>query len=143
MHDARGRKAPEGECIYIRQRMSACVITNIYHFQHQNPSEILFEDILMIFRNYNYRNIIFISFWHCVQVLTIVNASFRHLYICCKFQDMAQKLKPTIIVIWAAYIKLMAYHQFIKGFQDCLECFNENKCAMFFISHTYIIKCAI
>ena len=45
MHDARGRAAPEGECIYIRQRTSACVITNIYHFQRQNPSEILFEDI--------------------------------------------------------------------------------------------------
>ena len=29
---------------YIRQRMSACVIANIYHFQHPNPLEILFED---------------------------------------------------------------------------------------------------
>ena len=29
----------------MRQRTSACVITNIYHFQCQNPSEILFEDI--------------------------------------------------------------------------------------------------
>ena len=48
----------------------------------------------------------------------------------------AQKLKPTIIVIWAAYIKLVAYHHFIKGFQDCLECFNEIKCAIYFISHT-------
>ena len=33
MHDARGRTAPEGECIYIRQRTSSCVITNICHFQ--------------------------------------------------------------------------------------------------------------
>ena len=39
-----------------------------------------------------------------------------------------------------AYIKLVAYHHFIEGFQDCL---NENNCAIFFISHTYIIKCAI
>ena len=46
-----------------------------------------------------------------------------------------QKLKPTIIVIRAAYIKLVAYNHFIKGFRDCLECFNENKCVIFFISH--------
>ena len=31
IHDA---AAPEGECIYIRQSMSACVITNTLHFQH-------------------------------------------------------------------------------------------------------------
>ena len=28
MHDTQGRPAPEGGCIYIRQSMSACVITN-------------------------------------------------------------------------------------------------------------------
>ena len=33
-HDARGRAVPEGECIYIRQSTSACVITNMLHFQH-------------------------------------------------------------------------------------------------------------
>ena len=33
MHDARGCAAPEGECVYIRQSMSACVITNIHHFR--------------------------------------------------------------------------------------------------------------
>ena len=32
-HDARGRAAPGGKCIYIRQSTSACVITNIYHFK--------------------------------------------------------------------------------------------------------------
>ena len=48
----------------------------------------------------------------------------------------AHLLKPTIIVIWAAYIKLVAYHHFIKGFLVSLECLNENKCAIFFISHT-------
>ena len=25
---------PEGECVYIRQSTSACVITNMLHFQH-------------------------------------------------------------------------------------------------------------
>ena len=25
---------PEGECVYIRQSMSACVITNMLHLQH-------------------------------------------------------------------------------------------------------------
>ena len=34
MHDARGHIAPEGECIYIRQSTSVCVITNMLHFQH-------------------------------------------------------------------------------------------------------------
>ena len=29
MHDTRGRTAPKGECIYIRQSTSACVITDI------------------------------------------------------------------------------------------------------------------
>ena len=33
-HDARGRAAPEGECVYIRQSTSAYVITNIFHFRH-------------------------------------------------------------------------------------------------------------
>ena len=33
-HSARGRTAPEGECIYIRQSTSACVITNMLHFWH-------------------------------------------------------------------------------------------------------------
>ena len=28
------RTTPEGECIYIRQSMSACVITNMLHFRH-------------------------------------------------------------------------------------------------------------
>ena len=31
---ARGRAAPEGECVYIRQSTSACVITNMLHFRH-------------------------------------------------------------------------------------------------------------
>ena len=34
MHDAQGHAAPEGECVYIRQRTSACVITNMLHFRH-------------------------------------------------------------------------------------------------------------
>ena len=34
MHDAQGRAVPDGECIYIRQSMSACVITNMLHFWH-------------------------------------------------------------------------------------------------------------
>ena len=33
-HDAQGRAAPEGECGYIRQSTSACVITNMLHFRH-------------------------------------------------------------------------------------------------------------
>ena len=33
-HDAHGSAAPKGECVYIRQSTSACVITNIYHFKH-------------------------------------------------------------------------------------------------------------
>ena len=32
MHDARGCAAPKGECRYIRQSTSACVITNMLHF---------------------------------------------------------------------------------------------------------------
>ena len=44
----------------------------------------------------------------------------------------AHQLKPTIIVIWDAYIKLVAFHYFMKGFQDLLECVNENKCVIFF-----------
>ena len=31
-HDARGRAAPEGECVYIRQSTSAWDITNMLHF---------------------------------------------------------------------------------------------------------------
>ena len=30
----RGHAAPEGECMYIRQSTSACVITNMLHFWH-------------------------------------------------------------------------------------------------------------
>ena len=33
-YDAQGCTAPEGECVYIRQSTSACVITNIYHLRH-------------------------------------------------------------------------------------------------------------
>ena len=33
-HDAQGHAAPEGECVYIRQSTSACVITNMLHFRH-------------------------------------------------------------------------------------------------------------
>ena len=33
-HNARGHAAPEGECVYTRQSMSACVITNMLHLQH-------------------------------------------------------------------------------------------------------------
>ena len=33
-HNTRGRTAPKGECVYIRQSISACVITNILHFRH-------------------------------------------------------------------------------------------------------------
>jgi len=35
-------------------------------------------------------------------------------------------------------IKLVAYHYFIKGIQDSLECDNENKCAIHFISHALV-----
>ena len=34
MHDTRGCTALKGECVYIRKSTSACVITNILHFQH-------------------------------------------------------------------------------------------------------------
>ena len=34
MDDTQGRTAPEGECVYIRQSTSACVITNMLHFRH-------------------------------------------------------------------------------------------------------------
>ena len=34
MHDAQGHAAPEGECVYIRQSTSACVITNMLYFRH-------------------------------------------------------------------------------------------------------------
>ena len=35
MHDVRGRVVPdEGKCIYIKQRISACVTTIILPFQH-------------------------------------------------------------------------------------------------------------
>ena len=30
-----------------------------------------------------------------------------------------------------AYIKLVAYHHFIKGFQVSLDCLNENNCVIF------------
>ena len=49
---------------------------------------------------------------------------------------LACKLKPTITVIWDAYIKVVVYQYFIKKSDDILECINENKCAIFFISHT-------
>ena len=94
---------------------------------------------LMIFRNYNFRNIFIAlcsSFNYC-------KCSFRHLYVvsfktCLIKKIFAHKLKPTIIVIWAAYIKLVAYHHFIKGLQDCLEYFNENKCAIYIYIYIYI-----
>ena len=34
MHDAQRCVAPEGECVYIKQSTSACVITNMLHFRH-------------------------------------------------------------------------------------------------------------
>ena len=49
----------------------------------------------------------------------------------------AHQLKPTIIVIWATYIKLVAYHHCTNGFQECL---NGNKRVTFFISHTDVWK---
>ena len=33
-HDNQGHAPPKGEYIYIRQNTSACVITNMLHFQH-------------------------------------------------------------------------------------------------------------
>ena len=33
-HDAQGHAAPEGECGYIRQNITACGITNMLHFLH-------------------------------------------------------------------------------------------------------------
>ena len=39
-HDIRGRAAPDGECVYIRQSTSACVITNMLHFQHSKNQPI-------------------------------------------------------------------------------------------------------
>ena len=40
-------------------------------------------------------------------------------------------------MIWVAYIKLVAYHKFIKGFYDSLACVYENKskCGAFYIVH--------
>ena len=32
-HDARGHTVPEGECVYIRQSTSACVINNSINCQ--------------------------------------------------------------------------------------------------------------
>ena len=60
---------------------------------------------------------------HCIQ---------SHLFIvssktCLIKKIFAHQLKPTIIVIGAAYIKLLAYHYFIKEFQVSLKCLNENK----------------
>jgi len=34
-HDARGRAAPEGECVNISQCIPACVTTNMLHFKSQ------------------------------------------------------------------------------------------------------------
>jgi len=34
-HDARGRAAPEGKCVYISQCNPACVTTNMLHFKSQ------------------------------------------------------------------------------------------------------------
>ena len=34
MHDVQGHAAPKGECIYIRQSTSVCVITNMLNFRH-------------------------------------------------------------------------------------------------------------
>ena len=39
-----------------------------------------------------------------------------------------------MIVIWAAYIKLVAYHHFRKGFKVTLKYLNENNSVKFFIS---------
>ena len=33
-HDTQGHAAPEGECVYIIQNTSACVIINMLHFWH-------------------------------------------------------------------------------------------------------------
>ena len=33
-HNARECAVPKGECAYIRQSTSACVITNMLHFRH-------------------------------------------------------------------------------------------------------------
>jgi len=50
-HDARGRTAPKGKCIYIRQIPTCCVITNIFPtlykpilacFLHQDASDSIF-----------------------------------------------------------------------------------------------------
>ena len=34
IHNAQDRAVAEGECLYIRQSMGACVITNMLHFRH-------------------------------------------------------------------------------------------------------------
>ena len=33
-YDAQGYAGPKGECVYIRQSTSPCVITNMLHFRH-------------------------------------------------------------------------------------------------------------
>ena len=48
-HDARGRAAPEGECIYIKQSTSACVMTNMLHFRHSKICPNLKENVQLVY----------------------------------------------------------------------------------------------
>ena len=47
-HDAQGHTAPEGECGYIMQSMSTCVIINMLHFQHSKiHPNLIFKALLL------------------------------------------------------------------------------------------------
>ena len=65
MHNIRGHATPKGECIYIRQSMSVCVITNILHFRHSQicPNLVTTEQPLYIVTDTDYdcRNL-FVTF---------------------------------------------------------------------------------
>ena len=64
--------------------------------------------------------------WYIYKLLGIFKHCKNHLYsvsfkMCLITKIFAHQLESTIIVIWAAYIKLVAYHHFVKGFEVCLE----------------------
>ena len=96
MYDTQGCTAPKGECIYIRQSISACVITNMLHFQHyKNLPKPKFNCSASLYSNRHWQGLwelffnIFIKFpnvsmMYPIAVITIMEF-YSHWYgICCE-----------------------------------------------------------
>ena len=79
-HDAGGRTAPEGEYVYIRQSMNACVITNMLHFRHSTPNLNLTTQLAYIVLDADYD---YGRYFNVSMTFPIVLISIMVLYVTC------------------------------------------------------------